>query len=140
MLLLLLSSRPGAIGVAVALAIVLPALPRGECAFLHHHHPAVPQRHRHHLSCVRRGFGGGGDRCSNKSKSNSRSSGISNSSSVTGRRNRHDGDVNVVVRDNGDTFQRQRVQTQPRRTSMSSSNNCPSLPKMYHSSTIAYVL
>jgi thiol-disulfide isomerase/thioredoxin len=41
MFLLVLSSRTGAIGVAIVLAFVLPTLSRGACAFLHHRHPAV---------------------------------------------------------------------------------------------------
>jgi hypothetical protein len=58
--------------------------------------------------------------------------GSNTSSSVTGRRNRHDVAANVIVRDDGDTLQRQQEQTQPRHTSMSSSNNCLHLPKLHH--------
>ncbi len=125
MFLLVLSSRTGAIGVAVVLAFLLPTLPRGECAFLYH--PAAPTTS---TSALRdqspKRVGGGGRGSNNNSKIRSRSRG-STSSSATGRRNRRDVTANIIVHDDDDddTLQRQLVQPQPLHTSMSSTINCP---------------
>lgn len=125
MFLLVLSSRTGAIG--VALAFLLPTLPRGECAFLYH--PAAPTTSTSALRDQSPKRVGGGGRGSNNNSSNSiirsRSRG-STSSSITGRRNRRDVTANIIVHDDDDTtLQRQLEQPQPLHTSMSSIINCP---------------
>ena len=145
MSLVLSSSRTGAIGIAVALLFLLPALPHGECAFLFQQHPpTAPTTTRssassptsallatdHPTTRVKRG---GRNSNSNSSSSKSSRSRDSTGSSVTGLRNRrvfsaNDDDTSSFPGQRHQQLtQEQQQQPQLRQASESSSSsiNCP---------------